>query len=402
MTSPVHAHLATDPSSAGLGLFVTCPECGAYFELTDALVAPIRARLAEESQAALQAARVAIRKEESERARAKLNIEQQDLRNQVQEKDALLTKSNEAELKLRRKVREMEEAANDAELAQARRDDEVRRQVEAEAKERYGVKLKAKDEQLRRVEREAEDLRRKASTGSAQEEGLARQELFGEWLKSRYPSDEVVVTRRGQSGADVQWTVRSLSGTRLGDILFETKWTANWGNDWVGKLKADQQRLGVGIAGIVSASLPKGADPVCQMDGVWVCDFHHALLLSMALREIVLQAAAYEVANANREEVSAKVYDYVATGGFGRRVASMVLTMSNQRADWAKLETTVLRLCKAGETRLKCLERELALMVGDLLGLGAALPEEATIEGDLLSPATTLSLVPPGPQLGAS
>lgn len=267
MTSPVHAHLATDPSSAGLGLFVTCPECGAYFELTDALVAPIRARLAEESQAALQAARVAIRKEESERARAKLNIEQQDLRNQVQEKDALLTKSNEAELKLRRKVREMEEAANDAELAQARRDDEVRRQVEAEAKERYGVKLKAKDEQLRRVEREAEDLRRKASTGSAQEEGLARQELFGEWLKSRYPSDEVVVTRRGQSGADVQWTVRSLSGTRLGDILFETKWTANWGNDWVGKLKADQQRLGVGIAGIVSASLQRVPTPCARWTG---------------------------------------------------------------------------------------------------------------------------------------
>ena len=70
--------------------FVTCPECGAYFELTDALVAPIRAQLAEENEAAMLAAREVIRQEEAELARTGLAVEQQDLRNQVQEKDALL------------------------------------------------------------------------------------------------------------------------------------------------------------------------------------------------------------------------------------------------------------------------------------------------------------------------
>ena len=141
--------------------------------------------------------------------------------------------------------------------------------------------------------------------------------MFGEWLTRRYPSDDVVVTRRGQSGADVQWTVRSISGARLGEIIFETKWAANWGADWLAKLRADQQRFGADIGAIISAALPKGADAVSQMEGVWVSDFHHALLLSMTLREIVVRAAAYEAANANREGVSARVYDYIATGDFG-------------------------------------------------------------------------------------
>ena len=62
----------------------------------------------------------------------------------------------------------------------------------------------------------------------------------------------------------------------------------------------------------------------------------------------------------------------------------------------------MVRLSKAGETGLKSLERDLSSMVGDLLGLGAALPDEAQFDGDTPSPPTTLSLVTPEQQLGAS
>ncbi|HTV10348.1 MAG TPA: DUF2130 domain-containing protein [Acidimicrobiales bacterium] len=99
--------------------------------------------------------------------------------------------------------------------------------------------------------------------------------MFGEWLKKRFPTDLVQVTRRGQSGADVRQTVRSPANLPLGMILWEVKWTAAWSNDWLDKLRADQQRDGAQIGVIASAALPRGADPVSRMEGVWVCDLHH-------------------------------------------------------------------------------------------------------------------------------
>ena len=80
----------------------------------------------------------------------------------------------------------------------------------------------------------------------------------------------------------------------------------------------------------------------------------------------------------------------------------MLLTTANHRADLAKLEAYVVAAVQGGGARLKSIERDLALVVGDLLGLGAALPDEATFDIDTQSPATTLSLVPPGQQLDAS
>ena len=119
----------------------------------------------------------------------------------------MLAKSNEAELGLRKKVRELTDAAEQSVLAQSRRGDKFRERLDAEAEERYSSQLRAKDEHLQRFQREVEEPRRKAATGHAQDEGVARQEILGEDLQNRFPSDHVEVIRRGQSGADVRHTV---------------------------------------------------------------------------------------------------------------------------------------------------------------------------------------------------
>jgi hypothetical protein len=218
------------------------------------------------------------------------------------------------------------------------------------------------------------------STGRAQDEGVARQEMLGQGLENRFPSDVVVVTRRGQNGADVRQTVRTGANLSVGTILWEVKWTATWSNDWLAKLKADQQRDGAQIAVIASAALPTGAEPVSRMEGLWVCDLHHAPLLAVALREILVQVAAYERANASRGDAAARVFDYIATGDFSGRISSMIKAISDQRTDSARGQRAMQQFWQAEDTRLRILEAGLASLVGDLLGLGATVSETARFD----------------------
>ena len=70
MPHQIHNHSAVATQTSGP--LVTCPECGASFELSDALAAPIRTQLADENRSAYEAEREVIRKREAERARAEL------------------------------------------------------------------------------------------------------------------------------------------------------------------------------------------------------------------------------------------------------------------------------------------------------------------------------------------
>jgi hypothetical protein len=359
---------------------VMCPKCGEIFEVTGAWIARIRTQLAEENQQRLETQRSAIHQEEADRARKELDLEYQDLSNQLKEAETERVRSNEAELELRRQVRKYQREAEEAELEKTRHEDELRQQIGAAAEERYAAKLRAKDEQLARVESEAEELRRKASKGSPQEEGVARQQLFGEALQSRFPSDTVIVVKQGQNGADVKHVIHDQGRRPLGLILWESKRAADWSATWLTKLKKDQQQVGADIAVLVSAVLPRDQGPVIQMDGVWVCNFAYALALGLALREIILKVASFQAANASRDVASAKVYDYIATGSFAQRIISMVETISCQRDHLFKEQRAQQQSWKIREAQLQSFETQLACMVGDLLGLGATIPEPARFE----------------------
>ncbi|HTV10349.1 MAG TPA: hypothetical protein VME20_00675 [Acidimicrobiales bacterium] len=139
------------------------------------------------------------------------------------------------------------------------------------------------------------------------------------------------------------------------------------------------------------------------------------LPLSVALREILIQVAAYEAANASRGDVAAKVFDYIATGGFAQRISSMIEVIVEQRSDSAKGQRAMQQFWRAEDTRLRSLEAELASMVGDLLGLGATLPEKARFDhvaapaevpatGVVLTPSRRIALqrVPPQGQVKPS
>ncbi|HUZ26908.1 MAG TPA: DUF2130 domain-containing protein, partial [Streptosporangiaceae bacterium] len=326
---------------------VTCPRCGQQFPLTDALAEELAGHV-------LAGKEPALREQIAKDVQAQHAHDIEELQSRLSEQDMALQQDSEVikklrgtEVELRQERRKLEDDRDALQAEKERMRDEIRKQERDEAtrnsQERFGAELRQKDEahavqireleeKLNRVNTQLDEARRKGATGSRQEEGFTRQDLFAEELRRRFPADEITVTPRGMAGADVSQAV-GLSGRDCGVILWECKRAASWSGTWIGKLADDVAKAGASLGVIVSAELPAGMDSSGLVDGIWVTDFVHAPTLAAGLREAITTAWRHRLASAGRDDAATKVYDYIATGGFADRYAAA------ERALDAQLET---------------------------------------------------------------
>lgn len=327
---------------------IQCPHCGKDVPLDEALAhqlaAPLRARWEEEvRQQVGDEVRSAYAKDVADQ-KAKLKL----LQDQLEERASEIKVLRDQEAELRKAKRALDDEKAEWDLERERMRDEISKQEREKAtkladeraaldlsrKERdlqeqqrqtidgYETTIRELKTQLERVNKELAETQRKARTGSATEEGYARQDLFAEELQRRFPGDEVVPVRRGQAGADVTQVVRS-RGADCGTILWEVKRAANWQAGWPAKLASDRDKAGALIGVIVSESLPADVDSFGRVGDVWVCGFTDAVAVGGVLREMVITVWRHEIAAAERAGSAEKVYNYVMTGSFGRRFEAL-------------------------------------------------------------------------------
>jgi hypothetical protein len=200
------------------------------------------------------------------------------------------------------------------------------------AEEAYETKIAKLETQLGRVNKDLVKTQRRTRTGSPTEEGYARQDLFADQLRRRFPEDQITPVHRGQAGADVTQVVRH-GQANCGVILWEVKRAANWIPSWPAKLLADRDAARAPIGVIVSESLPPGITSFGQVGEVWVSSFAHAADLALVLRALVIGAWRYEIASAERAGNADKVFNYVMTGNFSQRFEKLASIAANLLRD---------------------------------------------------------------------
>src|SRR5207237_4363428 len=114
----------------------------------------------------------------------------------------------------------------DAEIAK------VRETARKEAMDERQLKEAEKDKQIADMLRQIEELRRKAEQGSQQLQGEVQEIDLEESLRRAFPLDDVAEVSKGAFGADVKHLVRDRTIGDCGCILWESKRTKNWNNDW--------------------------------------------------------------------------------------------------------------------------------------------------------------------------
>ena len=221
-------------------------------------------------------------------AEEKVATDLKDLRLQLAEQQGRLKEAQAAELELRKKKRELEEAREDLKLELARQLDAERGKltdtVRQQTLEAERLKLAERDEKIRGLQERIEELRQRAEQGSMQLQGETLEVALEADLRLAFPADEILEIKKGERGADVKQLVRTSSGLHCGVILWEAKRAKNWTPNWLAKLKDDQREAKAELAVLITTCLPQGQRGIGQVDGIWVCEPPFACALAGALR----------------------------------------------------------------------------------------------------------------------
>jgi hypothetical protein len=148
----------------------------------------------------------------------------------------------------------------------------VREKAKQDAEEGLKLRVLEKEEQIASMQRQIEDLKRKAEQGSQQLQGEVQELELEAMQRAKFPHDIIEPVPKGEFGGDVLQRVINPLNQPCGTILWESKRTKNWVDGWLAKLRDDQRKAKADLALIVSNALPKGVHTFDHVDGIWVTE----------------------------------------------------------------------------------------------------------------------------------
>ncbi len=387
--------------------FITCPQCGTKIPLTEAFAHEIEEKLRlkyeqelkkkneethkaikvkeRELQDAFAKERLKFETEAKQKAEESISLELKDLKQQLNEKKEQLEKSKEEELSLRKRQRELEEKERDLKLEVERTLDVERKKIieDAETKvaEEHRFKELEKEKQLNDMRKQIEDLKRKAELTSQQAQGEVQELALEEMLRTIYPFDIIEEVGKGVRGADVIQTVKNRLGTECGKILYESKRTKHFSEDWIQKLKADALLVKANICVIVTEAMPEGLDTIGQIDGVWICQFNDAKGLSLVLRESMIQIHSAFVSQSNKGEKMQMLYDFLTGNEFKMQLEAIIEGFKGLQDSYQDEKLKMQRLWKEREKQLEKVLLNTVHFYGSIKGIaGNSIPDIKLLE----------------------
>ena len=402
---------------------ITCPSCGHEFEMSDALTGRIRKHLEEEllqdvkkREAEVKKKSKALKDQEAQVAKSREAIDEEieaklkerlaeaekkaakklesrfadqlkELQTDLEEKDAAIKTFREQELELRKEQRKLKDAAESLELDVARKMDEerekIREEVSKKAAEDHRLKDKEKDKVINDLRASLEDMKRKAEQGSMETQGEVLEQDFEAQLQAFFVHDEIQPVPKGIKGADLIQTVRTPMGSECGILLWETKNTKAWSNNWIPKLKDDMIETRASIAILVSVVLPNNIKRFGQVDGVWVSDPLCAIPLAAALREHLEAISRERTASTGKNEKMEALYQYLAGVEFKQKIEGIIEAFTSMQDQLNKERRAMEKHWKQREKEIERVVKNTAGLYGDMQGIiGGQIPAIPALELD--------------------
>ncbi|GJL70563.1 MAG: hypothetical protein NPIRA06_31980 [Nitrospirales bacterium] len=405
---------------------ITCPQCKTEIKLTESLAAPLLEatkrdfdrRLAQKDaeaakrDAALREREAALAKsqetleaqvtdklklerskivaEEAKKARLALSndLDQKskeilEIQGILKQKDEKLAEAQKVQADLLRKQRELDDAKRELDLTIEKRVQEgltaTRDQAKKEAEEGLKFKVMEKEQTIASMQKQIEELKRRAEQGSQQLQGEVQELELEAMLTSKFPLDQIQPVAKGEHGGDVLHRVSSSIGQACGTILWESKRTKNWSDGWLIKLREDQRQAKAEVAIIVSQALPKEVETFEFIDGVWVSHPKVALPLAIAMRNTLMEVAGARQVSEGQQTKMEMVYQYLMGPRFRQRVQAIVEGFSSMKEDLDKERKVITKQWAKREEQIDRVMMATVGMYGDLQGIAGKTMQE--IEG---------------------
>lgn len=174
-----------------------------------------------------------------------------------------------------------------------------RQQLEARATERAQqqsqLALQERDTLIRQLNERLADMKRKMEQGSVQVQGQAQEVVLEQVLKAEFPFYAFEEIKKRENRADLVQSVRNPHGKSCGTILYESKRTKVFNEDWLPKLKADMQLRKADVRVLVT-HLPKGCTRFeLRQEGLVICTLEEVIAVSKLLQSTVMQVDSVKV-----------------------------------------------------------------------------------------------------------
>lgn len=384
---------------------ITCPQCQHQFPLEEAVSEDYKKELREQMlaykkqkdeelknrEAEFQQQLAGQRQQLEQQLEAQLRKQMQhDFENQIrllQEGKAAseekLRLAQEKELAYLKREQEIQHREKELELQLQRmlleersKLSELIRKEEAEKtalkETEYQLQLKELHEKLEAQKKLADEMNRKADQGSMQTQGEAQELLLEELLRNAFPFDLISEVGKGVRGADCIQTVRNRTGRDCGSIIYESKRTKEFSEQWIDKLKADMRSQGAAVAVLVTQALPKDLSQFGEKEGVYICSFHEVKALAHVLRDGLIRIAAAVQNQENKGDKMQMLYDYLTGNEFAQQWKAIREGFMNMKLSIQKERDAMEKLWKQREKQLEQVLLNAAHIHGSIEGIGGA------------------------------
>ena len=303
----------------------------------------------------------------------KVYLEQSEKEKLKEQKDAEIKAKDIAE-----KEKELFIKTFKAEEEKKIRDDvELKSKKEASNKDKIIQELKDQFEKINK-ERSIENERNKkqiqelvslnAKTKS-EIKGEVQEELIQDYLKKRFPEDNIEEVKKGARGPDCILTINYKGKKNIGKIYIESKDTKIWNEEWVTKLFNDMQTQGASNGIIISTSVPKDFDEKSgfvnrEGNTITIIKMDYAIIhITVSLIKSVLIMKERNANSQNLPEHVIKVWENVKSPNFQMPIRSIVNQIREFQKIFKKESKDFHNSTSNKERTLKQLENDLVRMI---------------------------------------
>lgn len=388
---------------------IKCPNCSHEFEATDAFRDEVQKELNLKAKDWQNKREEEFRKKEEafqmqlndQLAKQKLNIEEtlrKDIGNDYENKLKLLNDTNAAneeklkaarqkELEFLKKEQALKDKEAEMEIALQKKLNEERttitETIKKQEQEKNSLKIKELEKQLDDSKRLAEEMQRKAEQGSMQLQGEVLELALEELLRTSFPFDTIEEVAKGIKGADCMQHVKNNVGQLCGKIIYESKRTKAFTNEWIEKLKKDMRAQQADIAVIVTEVLPRDMEAFGFRDGVWICRFSDVKPLSFLLRDSLIKIYGAVVSQENRGDKMQLLYNYLTGNEFRQNIEAVVEGFVSLKDSITREKIQMEKMWKEREKQLDKVLLNTTQFYGSIKGIaGNAIGEIKLLDGE--------------------
>lgn len=333
----------------------------------------------------LKLAKQQLEQEATKKANENIAFQLNLLNAELTEKTQKLKVSEEKELLLLQKekqIKEREESLKlDLEKQLLEREKEIFEKAQKTEAEKSALKMRELEKKIADQNELVEVMKRKAEQGSMQLQGEVQELALEELLRLTFPFDNIVEVAKGTTGADCIQIVKNNIANECGKIIYESKRTKAFTNEWIEKLKRDMRAQQADIAVIVTETLPKDMDSFGFKEGVWICKFSDVKPLSFLLRDSLIKINTALISQENKTDKMQLLYNFLTGNEFKQSMEAIGEGYIALREGIIKEKVQMEKIWKEREKQLDKVLLNTSQFYGSIQGIaGSAISDLKMLE----------------------